>query len=116
MGKKVSKAGKGTYARYRSSNTYARNKQRKLERHLKSFPEDSVAKKCLESGLKGGFSWKRRTPQTKQWSKPDKYQAQLWTSLGYSGKKYIDFIRALKKKVNTIIAPKSRKPQELVEA
>jgi len=93
---KTSHAGKGTYARYRSGNVYAKNKLLKLERHLKKFPEDKIAETCLNNGLKIGFSYKRKTTNTPFWSHTDKHFAELWASLGHHGDKYLDFLKKLK--------------------
>lgn len=112
MGKKVSKAGKGTFARYRSTNAYATNKRRKLERHLKAFPTDKTAEKCLKVGLEHGFKYKRETPKTKQWTKTDKRAVQMWTELGHTGTEYKDFLKKIKGKITAIIAPKVGKSKE----
>jgi hypothetical protein len=104
MGKKVSKAGKGSYAQYRGSNRYSKNKKLKLERHLKKYPDDECAKKCYEDGLKGGFPFTRNAPKTSQWSHTDKHHVEIWTSLGHSGTKYLDFIKKMKKGVTKTTA------------
>jgi len=44
---KPSKALKDKYARYKTLNKFAKNYERKLERHLKKFPNDKAAEKAL---------------------------------------------------------------------
>jgi hypothetical protein len=105
MGKKLSKANKGTYATYRNLNVYSKNKKHKLERHLKKFPNDVTAKECYDSGIKVGFPYKRKTPNTPQWSHTDKHHAEVWASLGHHGQKYIDFMKKLKRTVTTKTTP-----------
>ena len=93
---KTSKSGKGTYAAYRSGGHYAKNKLKKMERHLKKYPNDKIAEKCLETGLKTGFAYKRKTPNTPTWSHTDKHHAEVWASLGHNGNKYLDYLKKLK--------------------
>lgn len=110
MGKKVSHAGKGHYAKYRASNQFSTNKKRKLTKHLKKYPDDNVAKKCLEAGLKSGFSWKRKTPNKSAWSATHKHLANLWKQFGHSGAEYLDYIKMLK-------MPKAKtKPEDTASA
>lgn len=47
MGKKVSKAGKGLLASYKSNNNFGKNKVRKLQSHLNKHPDDAVAATAL---------------------------------------------------------------------
>lgn len=65
-GKKVSRKGKGQYASYKALNSFAKNKKRVLERHVKQFPEDAQAKKALAEVGKS-------TPRTK----PEHIKARL---------------------------------------
>jgi len=104
MSKKViSFKGKKWFAAYRNMSIFAKNKKRKLENHLKLFPNDAVTKKCLENGLKFGFDWKRKTPRTPMWSHTDKHHAGVWASLGHHGSKYIEYMKKLRTNtVNTV--------------
>lgn len=51
-----SKKGKGLYATYKSNNQVFHNKVRKLERHIKKYPDDKEAKKTLEKVKKNGYN------------------------------------------------------------
>lgn len=93
---KTSKSGKGTYAAYRNGGHYAKNKLKKLERHLKKYPDDKIAQACLDTGLKVGFAYKRKTTNTPFWSHTDKHHAEVWASLGHHGQKYLDYVKKLK--------------------
>lgn len=44
---------KGHSARYKNENRRNRNKVRKLQRHLKAFPDDAQAKESLDRVAKG---------------------------------------------------------------
>lgn len=46
-GKKVSRKGKGSYAAYKAMNSFAKNKKRSIEQHLKRCPDDENARKAL---------------------------------------------------------------------
>jgi hypothetical protein len=100
--KKISKKGKGSYAKYRVTNTFSKNKKCKLLRHLKLFDKDEVAKRCLETGLKQGFEWKRKIPRTPIWNHVDKKHAELWKSLGHSGKDFLEHSKRSKKLVTPL--------------
>lgn len=94
MGKKVSWAGKKQFAMYKNENRFAKNKRRKLEKHVKLYPDDLKAKKVLEEGIKEGFSYKRKTPKSSVWSKSDKHIVQLMHSVdGTTGKQFLDLKR-----------------------
>lgn len=60
MAKKISLKGKGSFAVYKSTCRYEKNRKRRLERHLKAYPEDTVAQAAL-----GNISYRRYTPNTK---------------------------------------------------
>lgn len=64
--KKVSKKGKGSFAAYKAEDRIYKNTVRRLERHLKNFPEDAVAKAKLD-GIKAAKKapWIRKKPTTK---------------------------------------------------
>lgn len=47
------------YARYKAEDRYFKNRVKRLERHLKDFPEDEQAKERLE---KGNFKYRRKRP------------------------------------------------------
>lgn len=85
---KRSRAGKGSYAAYRSTNRYSLNKKKKLERHLKKFSNDTTAKKCLERGTKSGFSYARKTPKVPRLTHSDRYHMSIWKEFGKTGKDY----------------------------
>lgn len=57
--KKASDNKKEHYKKYKALNVYAKNKERKLKKHLKKYPNDLKAKACLE---KKNFSWPRKEP------------------------------------------------------
>lgn len=66
---------------YRVENRCAKNKARKLKRHLKKYPNDAVA----AAALKAGPGVTRKTPNNPKWLHMDKYFAQLMRSFGYKG-------------------------------
>lgn len=86
MGKKVSSAKTGLLLKYFSLNKGAVNKKRKIEKHLKKFPNDLQAVKTLESGSYN--NWARSTPVTRVWkgNRSLKQYAHMLRILGYSGK------------------------------
>jgi len=59
MGKKISLKGKKSYATYKAANTYEKNAKKKLQRHLKKFPDDECAKSALTH-----IKYRRQTPKT----------------------------------------------------
>lgn len=63
-GKTGSAGDKARYTKYQNLAQYSKNKKRKLERHLKKYPNDTVAENCLKNGAKG-FSYSRSTPKTR---------------------------------------------------
>lgn len=90
MGKQVSHSGKKQFGAYQTQNRYASNKRRKLEKHLKLYPGDKGAQKVLETGIKEGFSYKRKSPNSPVWGKSDKKLLQLMHSIdGITGKEFL---------------------------
>lgn len=77
-----SQSRKNHYAQYKSKGTYASNKQAKLKRHLRKFPNDETAKKAL---AEISSTPKRGTPKGKMWSAKTRYIAQLFASVGING-------------------------------
>lgn len=59
MAKKISLKGKGCYQVYKATGRYEKNRKRRLERHLKAYPEDAVAKAALKT-----IEYRRYTPKT----------------------------------------------------
>jgi len=91
MSKQVSWAGKKQFGIYKTENRFARNKLRKLKKHMKQFPNDTIAAAVLAAGEKAGFSYRRKTPIAPIWSKSDKAMLQLMHSIdGLTGKEYLD--------------------------
>lgn len=58
MAKKISWKGKKSYATYKANSQYQKNAKRKLQRHLKKFPNDEVAKAAL-----GHIEYRRQLPK-----------------------------------------------------
>lgn len=58
--KKTSLKGKGSYKVYESLGKYEKNRKRRLERHLKKYPNDETAKKAL-----GKIEYRRYKPHTR---------------------------------------------------
>lgn len=77
-----SKHSKDLNARYKASNKFAANKKKKLERHLKKYPNDAQAAKVLKAGK---FDWKRCTPKAKVWTQELKQFAAQLRQAGLSG-------------------------------
>lgn len=76
MGKKTRRAGaayKLGYKNYKDKNTYAANKKKKLERHMKLHPNDEQAAKVL---AKGEFKYNRTKSKSKnlQVKNPPNYE------------------------------------------
>jgi hypothetical protein len=91
MSKQVSWAGKKQFGIYKNENRFARNKLRKLTRHMKQFPNDKVTAAVLETGIKHGFVYKRKEPIAPCWSKSDKAMLGLMHSIdGITGKEYLE--------------------------
>lgn len=67
--------------------TYVKNRERKLLRHLKKYPNDKVAELCMSSGMY--TSYRRKTPKTKAWSKQDIAGVKLYVLAGLSGKAFL---------------------------
>jgi hypothetical protein len=77
--KKRSHRGQKTYKAYRETKRYAINKEKKLTKHLKKFPNDTTAAKALKAG---NFSYKRAAPKKKEWSSTDIHFAKLYKEFG----------------------------------
>lgn len=60
MAKKRSNKGKGSFATYKAENRVYKNKIRKLERHIKKFPDDEAAKENLKHIQKSGYKGRVR--------------------------------------------------------
>lgn len=72
---------KNQHSVYQSQGRYAKNKQRKLERHLKYYPNDSQAKEALNNIQ----SYRRKAPINKIWSKEKKKAAYQYRKAGLNG-------------------------------
>lgn len=72
-GKRTGKGHETRYARYKSSNQYAANRKKRLERALKKNPEN----KQIEVALKD-IVYRRSTPNDKHWPATKKKVAQLF--------------------------------------
>lgn len=81
-GKKSSASHKAQALTYKNENRAVKNRTRKLEKHLKLFPNDEQAKEALKKGL----SYRRKTPYNRPWkSAPlQEFAAQL-ASVGLNG-------------------------------
>jgi len=62
--KSRSKSAEGYAAAYKSSRRWEANRKRKLERTLKEQPNNEQVKAALKSGL----VYRRKTPNTREWS------------------------------------------------
>lgn len=90
MGKQISHAGKKQFGAYKAQNRFASNKRRKLEKHMKLFPNDKKTEAVLTDGIKNGFSYKRKSPISPIWGKGDKKLLALIHSIdGTSGKEFL---------------------------
>lgn len=61
-GKKTSASDKARHATYKATNQFAKNKVAKLQRHLKEFPNDEIAKGALTRAA---------TAKSPRWGKKD---------------------------------------------
>jgi hypothetical protein len=77
MAKGSNKQVQGKYASYKTMGTCARNKARKIAKHLKAQPNDKQAELALLN--KAGHI--RKAPNTTQWTSPKKEFAQLIASI-----------------------------------
>ena len=64
MSNKTSAGQSNRYNLYKTTNRWKTNRQKKIERHLKKYPNDSCALKALDN-----LSYRRGKPVTRQWSK-----------------------------------------------
>ncbi len=71
--KQKSMKGKGTYAEYRNENRYKKNKVKKLERHIKKYPNDIQAKERLAEIEKAQIEPTRGRPIKRGSCKPKEY-------------------------------------------
>ncbi len=60
---KTSKSQEGYYARYKANRVWETNRKRRLERALKSQPNNEQIKAALK-----GMVYRRKTPTTRMWS------------------------------------------------
>ena len=80
--KSTSKAQQARAQAYKTNNTCAKNRKRKLERHLKKYPNDVTA----SVALKKGPGYRRKKPNnSKLWTRQKKEYAHLLKTLGYNG-------------------------------
>ena len=77
MAKGSNKQIQGKYASYKTSGTCAKNKARKIAKHLKAQPNDKQA----ELALLNGAGHIRKAPNTRQWTSPKKEFTQLVSSI-----------------------------------
>lgn len=73
MAKTTSKAKQDYYARYKASNKWKSNREKKLLRQLKLQPGNE---KQINDAL-GNISYRRKKPETSMWSSSDRKAAQL---------------------------------------
>lgn len=64
MSNKTSAGQSNRYNLYKTSNRWKTNRQKKINRHLKKFPNDSCALKALDN-----IVYRRGKPLARQWSK-----------------------------------------------
>lgn len=93
------------YKNYENQNKWEVNKRKKIERHLKNFPDDQ----CAVSALKRGFVYSRKSPKAKVWSRSDKATATLFTEFGRSG---YEVIQMKKDRIARDKARKEAQPNE----
>lgn len=73
---------KEQYSSYKSQGRYLINKRKKLERHVKRFPDDEQAQKALKNISSSSI---RKTPNSYVWKSQTMKYAQQLSSLGYNG-------------------------------
>lgn len=73
---------KNQRAAYKSQMRYVTNKKKKLERHLKKFPDDAQAQEALKNVSESSI---RKTPNSYVWKSQQMKYAQQLASLGYNG-------------------------------
>ena len=72
MAKGRSKQQQGKYASYKTSQTWAKNRRAKLDKHLKAHPNDTQAVTATKN-----ITYSRKTPKTTVWSATILTTAQL---------------------------------------
>lgn len=72
-GKTSSKSDQNYWSRYKSNKVWETNRKRKLNRHLKKHPGDSIAEKALAN-----IKYRRKTPKDPQWTPGKIYIAKLF--------------------------------------
>lgn len=80
--KSKSQSKKNQHTAYKAEGRWAKNKKRKIERHLKQFPNDEVAQRALGNI---GSTPKRKTPNNKMWLPSQRTLAQIYASMGING-------------------------------
>lgn len=64
MSNKTSAGQSNRYSVYKTGNRWKTNRQKKIQRHLKKFPDDGCALKALDN-----IVYRRKVPKTREWSK-----------------------------------------------
>lgn len=93
------------YKNYENQNKWEVNKRKKIERHVKKFPNDQ----CAVSALERGFVYHKPAPKAQHWSRSDKATATLFTEFGRSG---YEVIQMKKDKAAREKARKEAQPNE----
>jgi hypothetical protein len=76
MARGSNKQVQGKYAAYKTSQTCKTNQTRKINKHLKAHPNDEQSRIALKNA-----GYKRKAPNTTQWTSPKKEFAQLVASI-----------------------------------
>lgn len=80
--KKTSAYQKNMYKVYASENRSLKNRMKKLQRHIKKFPDDEQAIKALSKGL---VSYRRKKPRNRVWNSEKRALAHLLRTIGQNG-------------------------------
>lgn len=82
MAKKTTSANqKRHYLHYKTHRVWAINRKKKLERHLKKYPNDAQAKKALNDSM----VYRRKRPNKRTWSHSLKTFAEALRKAGLPG-------------------------------
>ncbi len=76
------KSDKEQYSAYKTQARYAKNKRKKLERHIKKFPNDEAAKAALKAV---SSTPSRKAPKAKVWTHPKIETARMFAKVGLNG-------------------------------
>ncbi len=71
-----------SHTAYYSGYNHTAQRRKRLERHMKKFPNDAQAQSALDRAKAGTLHYRRKTPKTEVWSSHNKKMAHLFRQIG----------------------------------